>query len=327
MALNLDYYINIFNNNLGYYFILLIIIIILGIIIFKFIYLKRESDIFENMKIFDDYPLTERMISKKQKPQLQEKINQKKEGFLNISTIAFHYANEDDIKAYYNDYFKEPIIEQIISERGRNVGGKIKGGASNIFEAAIEGKDLNNWISTIKIPDISIAEMFRRYQRETIKNNQVTLGLDLVEIDQTDLNEFEKHIADSKSKFNLEIDESQVERQRASLKTKAIEKTMVRLENATGWVLVEGKFKIINQSDEFYKCIYEHPVNEYFSERENNITINISLKKDSLKSNIAGNYEQSVGKYIPIKVYGKVWQPVDRGLDAWELHITPLAVY
>ena len=58
-----------------------------------------------------------------------------------------------------------------------------------------------------------------------------------------------------------------------------------------------------------------------------NITINISLKKDSLKSNIAGNYEQSIGKYIPIIVYGKVWQPVDRGLDTWELHITPLAVY
>ena len=31
-------------------------------------------------------------LSREQKPQLQEEIDQKKEGFLNISTIAFHYA-------------------------------------------------------------------------------------------------------------------------------------------------------------------------------------------------------------------------------------------
>jgi len=91
--------------------------------------------------------------------------------------------------------------------------------------------------------------------------------------------------------------------------------------------LVEGKFKIIDQSDEFYKCVFEHPMNEYLGEGEKNVTISINLNKKSLKSNIARNYEQSIGKYIPIKVYGKVWQPLDKSQDVWELHITPLAVY
>jgi len=68
-------------------------------------------------------------------------------------------------------------------------------------------------------------------------------------------------------------------------------------------------------------------MNEYLGEGEKNVTISINLNKKSLKSNIARNYEQSIGKYIPIKVYGKVWQPLDKSQDVWELHITPLAVY
>lgn len=335
MTLNLGDISNYFIENLEYMFWIasgIVIVIVSDFIIERNKWNKMyQREYYENILRQNNENILRQNIllnaEKKQKQQLQEKIDQKKENFLNTSTIAFHYANENDIKDYYNDYFKEPTIEQIISENSRNVKGKIKGGAPTFIEAAIEGNDLTKWISTIKVPDISIPEMFRRYQRETIKNNQVALGLDLVEIDQTDLNDFEKFIIDFKSKFNMKIDESQIEQQRTSLKTKAIEKTMVRLENATGWVLVEGKFKIINQSDEFYKCIYEHPVNEYFAEKDTDITISISLKKDSLKSNIAGNYEQSIGKYIPIRVYGKVWQPVDRSLDVWELHITPLAIY
>ena len=256
-----------------------------------------------------------------------EAIDQKKEHFLNIPTISFHYSNDDEIENFYNDYFKEPTIEQIISEKTSEVGGKVKGGVSKVLEAAIEEKDFDKWISTIKLPNISIAEKFRRYQRETIKNNQVTIGLDLVDIDSSDLNDFNKLVSELDNKFDFHVNDSQIEKQQKLLKEKAVEKTLVQLENATGWVLIEGKFRISNMPNNFYKCVYNHPVNEYLAKDEKDITISIILQKDSLKPHIAGNYAQSIGKSIPLKLYGKVWQPINREGDIWDLQITPLAVY
>jgi hypothetical protein len=207
------------------------------------------------------------------------------------------------------------------------LSSEVKGTMPKVLEAKIGGKDLSKWISTIKLPDVSVAEMFRRYQREIIKNNQVTLGLELVEVDLSDLNDFNKLMSEFELKFGLKLEESKIASQTAALRKKAAEKTLVRLENATGSVLIEGKFKILNISNEFYKCVYEHPVNEYLVEVGKIITISFILKKGSLEPNIAGNYALSLEKAIPLKVYGKVWQPIDRKADVWDLQITLTAVY
>jgi hypothetical protein len=111
------------------------------------------------------------------KTKTTEDIDKKKEKFLNIPNVSFHFANKDEVVNFYNDYFKEPTIEQIISEITGEVRGEVKAKIPQVLESKIGGKDLRKWISTIKLPDISVAGMFRRYQRETIRNGQVTLGL------------------------------------------------------------------------------------------------------------------------------------------------------
>lgn len=276
-----------------------------------------------------DQQLFDKIITyeEKESTKLEEAVDKKKDGFLNIPTISLHYANEEEINNIYNDYFKEPIIEQIVSEKARELGGGVKGEVSKILGASIDGKDISKSIQTMKIHDISIAEKFRRYQRETIKNNQVTMGLDLVDIDLTDLNNFNKLVDEFESKFDMKLDDMQVESTRAMLKEKAADKIIARLENATGWILLEGKFKITSLPNGFYECICEHPVNEYFTEEGNKVTFSMLLGKNYLRPNVAGNYEQSIGKFIPLKVYGKVWRPLDRQADIWELQITPLVVY
>jgi sulfur relay (sulfurtransferase) DsrC/TusE family protein len=260
--------------------------------------------------------------------QLAEAVDQKKEYFLNIPNISFHFANKEEVRSFYNDYFKEPTIEQVVAEMTSELGSEVKGTLPKVIEAKIGGKDLSKWISTIKLPEISDAAMFRRYQRETIKNNQVTLGLELLDdVDLSDLNAFTKLLSELETKFGLKIDGSKISSQNADLKNKAAEKTLVRLENATGSVLIEGKFKILKQSNDYYKCVYEHPVNEYLVGVDKTITISLILKISLLEPNISGNYALSLEKSIPLKVYGKVWQPIDRKADVWELQITPLAVY
>jgi len=97
-------------------------------------------------------------------------------------------------------------------------------------------------------------------------------------------------------------------------------------EHATGWVLVEGKFKIEDRVD-FYKCTYTHPVNQYLSNQASPVTISVLIPRTSLKEHIKGNYAQSIGKSIPLKIYGQVWQPVDRKANTWDLQLTPLAIY
>jgi hypothetical protein len=278
-------------------------------------------------RIFDELSDVKQSIRESKEMQLAEAVDKKKEGFLNIPNISFHFANKDEIQSFYNDYFKEPTVEQIVAEMATELGGEAKARFPKILETKIGGKDISKWISTIKLPDISVSEMFRRYQRETIKNNQVMLGLELVEIDLSDLNILDKLVAEFNSKFNLILDDPKIDGLRTALRKRASEKTMVRLENASGAVLLEGKFKILSLPEDFYKCVYYHPVNEYFTEGSNNITISFILKKFSLEPSIAGNYAQSVGKSIPLRVYGKIWQPIDRKADVWDLQITPIAVY
>ena len=278
-------------------------------------------------KIFSELTDVKKSLAETKPTQLAEAIDKKKEGFINIGTISFHFANKDEVRNFYNDYFKEPTVEQIVSEMASEVSGDIKGQLPRVFEAKAGGKDLNKWISTIKLPGISEAEMFRRYQREIVRNDQVTLGLELVEVDLSDLNAFDKLVSEFQSKYSGILDDSKVEEQQTRLREKAAEKTMIRLENATGWVLVEGKFEISELSEGSYKCTYEHPVNEYFAEKGSKITISMSLRKNLLEANIADNYAQSVGRSIPLKIYGKVFQPIDRKTSIWELQITPTAVY
>lgn len=258
---------------------------------------------------------------------LEEAVEKKKNALLNTANISFHYANKDEIRSFYNDYFKEPTVEQIVTEMATELSTNMKGSLPKILETKVGGKDLSKWISTLKLPDISIAEMFRRYQRETIKNNQVTLGLELVDVDLSDLNEFNESVAQLSVKFGFTANEADLEAQRSRLKKKAIENTLVRLETANGPILIEGKFKITRTGEGFYKCIYDHPVNEYTSGESNRITISFLLKADSIEPSIAGNYAQSIDRSIPLRVYGKVWQPIDRRADIYDLQITPTAVY
>lgn len=266
-------------------------------------------------------------IKDNKNPGIEEAVDKKKLKFLNIPTITLHYANEEDINNIYNDYFNEPTIEKIISESAKELGGGVKGEASKVFGASIEGKDIRKLIQTMKIPDISIAEKFRRYQRETIENNQVYIGLDLVDIDLTELNAFNRLVAELESKINMKLEDLKIENHRAILKEKAVDRTIIRLEDATGWILLDGKFKISPYLDDFYKCIYEHPVNEYINEKDNKITISMILNKQFLKSSVSSNYAQSGEMLIPLKVYGNVWQPLNREEDVWDLQITPLAIY
>ncbi len=247
--------------------------------------------------------------------------------FLNIPSVSLHVANKDQIESLYNDYSRRRTSEQITREVGGEVTGEASGTIPQVFGAKVGKKAQNKTVSTYKIPDLSLAEKFRLYQEKTIREGQVALGLESADVDLSELDAFNKSVAALESQWGMRTDPAQLEQQRALLKKKAAEATLLRLEAASGWLLMEGKFTISDGPDGSYQCTFEHPVNEYLNAGIGRVTIGMMLRKDAIDPNYAGNYAQSVGRSIPLKVYAQVWEPIDRVKGIWEMRITPLAVY
>lgn len=265
-------------------------------------------------------------ISNSRSESATKTIDRNAEYFINMSNISFYFANRSQIEDFYNEYFKEPTIESLVSEITGESSRGVKGNLKSIIEAGIDSKDISKWVSNIKIPDLPLTGKFLRYQRETVKNGQVTLGLDEVEIELTGLSAFREAVKEMEEVYAISIDKQAFDGKITQLRESAAGKTLSKLEQATGWVLVKGKYKIEEEGD-YYKCTYWHPVNTFLSAQSSQVTISVLIASNSLEENIKGNFKQSVGRSIPLHIYGKVWQPISRYSQVWDLQITPIAVY
>lgn len=268
-----------------------------------------------------------REIADIERPQkTQEAIDEKRERLLKIPNVSFHFVDKDRITDFYNDYFREPTIDNVVREMATETSGDLSTKLPQVLEAKAGGKSLSKWISTIKLPDTSLSGMFVKYQRETIKNNQVAVGLEVVEVEFSELQHFESLIDELRTRHEMVLDVDSLNTHRNVLKSKAAERTLIKMERASGWIIVEGNFTIHEEGD-FYKCNYTHPITEYIPPEAPKATISFLLPKAHVEPHVLGNYQQSVGRQVPLRVYGEVWQPLDRSQDVWELQITPLAVY
>lgn len=288
-----------------------------------------EKESYRRMLHREDYYLREREKEHKrwqQEREVREKLYEKSSKYINLPSVSFHFADKEKIKSMYDEYFKEPTITSIISEKINSKNSKLKSTFPQLLEAEIGGGDINKWISNIKLPDTSTSGMFKRYQRETIKNEQVDLGLEIIEAELFIVDEFDEKIKEIKEKYDFEIDNTAIKAQRSKLQETACKKTIEKLERAKDWVLIEGSFTIEKVGSEYYKLILIHPVNA-FIDNSNKIIISCLVPIEKIEPSFSGNYASSVGSEIPLRVYGQVWKPINTAKKEYELTITPLAVY
>ena len=293
-----------------------------------FFFRQKERERFLRYR-YQDLRLKEDQFEMKrweQERELKQKLIEKSEKYIKLPSVSFHYADKERIRSMYDEYFKEPTIKSIISEKVSTKEGKIKGTFPKIIESEIGGSDLNKWISEIKLPETSASGMFKRYQRETIKNDQVDLSIEIIEAELFIVDEFEEKIKELKDKYDFEIESNLILNQRNKLQELACKKTIEKLEKASDWVLIEGNFSIEKSTTEFYKLTLKHPVSSFITEN-NAITISCLLPVNKIEPSFAGNYSSSIGSEIPLRIYGQVWQPINIGRKEFELTITPLAVY
>jgi len=261
-----------------------------------------------------------------QEREVKEKLSEKSRKYINLPSVSFHFADKDKIKSMYDEYFKEPTITSVISEKINSKDGKIKSAFPHILEAELGGSDINKWISNIKLPETSPSGMFKRYQRETIKNEQVDLSLEIIEAELFIVDEFDEKIKEFKEKYGFEIDDTAIKTQRNKLQETACKKTIEKLERAKDWVLIEGNFTIEKIGNEFYKLVLVHPVISYI-DNNNKIIISCLIPIEKIEPSFSGNYASSIGSEIPLRIYGQVWKPINIDKKEYELTITPLAVY
>lgn len=260
------------------------------------------------------------------KKTIAEIIEEKKKRFSNVTSVSFHFVDKNEIENFYNDTFREPTLESLVSEITGEISGEVKGSLPKILESKIGGRDVSKWISTIKLPETSLSGMFIKYQKEAIQRGEVTLGLEELDIELNELQKFDLNVENLKKDFGFDIEPRTLENHRSKLRQKAAEKTLTKLEKATGLVLIDSKF-LISLKEKTYELSLTHPVNKFLPPNGKEIKILFSLPVESIESRYAGNYINSVGTMIPLRAFGKVWRPIDRNADVWELQITPFAIY
>ena len=286
-------------------------------------YLNQKWNVTSERNRFYGGEISGRLNTNNEEKSIYEK---KKDKYLNIANISFHYADKERIRTFYNDYFKEPTLKDLIKETISETNADVKGSIPTIIESKIGSKDLSKWISTIKLPDLTETGMFKRYQIETIKKDQVKLGLEEDDIELSVLSDFETKVSSITNEFGYSFEKESLNIHRTVLKEKAAERTLANLEKASGWVLIEGNFHIQKDKNDFYKVTMKHPVSNYLASGKE-IGISCLIPVNQIESSVAGNYSNSIDKLIPLTIYGQVWQPVNRQLNVLELIITPLAIY
>ena len=114
-----------------------------------------------------------------------------------------------------------------------------------------------------------------------------------------------------KSRFELELPQELTNPTEQILRQKAAERTLQKLETISGTVVIEGQFQVAKltiSSQNSYKCTLDHPVNEYFKGKEP-VTISVNVTPQNIIE-----FEQSVGKLMLLRVYGKIARQLNRNI-------------
>lgn len=261
-----------------------------------------------------------KVLSDAQSPNVTEKSQK----VLAICSISFHYADKEQIPSLYYNLFKEPLAENIAIERAGELSTNAKG-SINVVEGQVNNKDSTKVTTNFKNPSMPLSLMFLKYQNEMVTRNEVILDLDDVGDRSSELEAFNVLVERLRRDFEFYIPNDQYESKKIQLNVKASEATLLKLEQASGFVFMDGKFKVYLEGD-LYKCVYSHPINE-FLDTGDAVSITVVVSKSLLEQSQAVTFEQAVGRSMPLKVYGRIASPIDRSNGHKNLQITPIAIY
>lgn len=259
-------------------------------------------------------------------------FKQEIERFANANAINFMYCDDEAINDFYNSTFKEPLVESMIEKLVEERTGGIKTGkaAALALESELKGTTLKEYISTIKLPETTLSERLSRYIVYSLENGNVGYGFESLSIKLGKVQKFENNLESMKAEFGISFSEEIIEAKKKEIKNELVKELIQELEKVRDNVLVSGDYLVVNENDEEYKLIYNHPISEHLKYLGKvRVYIICIINKAKIKDLYKSRFVRSARdrEEIPIRIFGKVIKPLNTSTDNWELELIPFAIY
>lgn len=298
----------------------------------QFLLIKKESyeqKVYEdgNGDVELDTDFDEREESIVQPATIDETISGYTDYFKNINITGLHYVHDERLKELYNDTFRSYVVRRLLF----NVTDQYSHTADlNLINAARIAQDMSEVVHAMGevVPqEISKQLMLQEYVRYAIDNNEITIGLDVLDRNFTNMNIIEtrnREIQRISKRFTLM--DSDIERERKNARQESVKDTINRMQIDSGWVLLRGHFCIERKNNDELSFIFEHPVSAYWGSP---IYILVpGAKKDNFEDDYWDRYLDLVAnnKGRLLHVFGSVFQSLnDRSV--YNLTIVPVAIF
>ncbi len=265
---------------------------------------------FERVEILIPYSEN---VSSNEIPAINDnKVKEKKEHLLGQKDFSFHYLLESDIKQSYNDYFKDPdvnqdiIVKRLEAEISREKVESISGGIPEMLDVLVKSGDLSKIISSIELQDISPSRKFVQYLKKIVENDDLSLNLELKTEKSNELLEFDSIIRKIRSKYKLlKLDQQEIDATRKLLGTRNINAFLNRWndEIVQKKVMISANFEI-NKTDRNFQLTYKHPYN-------NNILFFASLDSENFQPGWESQYSDLAGQNMKLNIFGQILTILD----------------
>lgn len=172
--------------------------------------------------------------------------------------------------------------------------------------------------------------MLLRYLKHSLEKGSVHYGFDEIEIRLEDIDNFDWELTNLENEYGISFPKALKKESKLAIKRKLVDELILELEKVDRWVLVDGKYKVTNESPGTYRLTYEHPINKYLTNLpQGKVQIVCYLEKSLVESDYKAYFAvmASKRKAIPLTIFGKVQQQIDREAGEWQLEISPSAIY
>ena len=264
--------------------------------------------------------------------QPKSRLEKRKKEFLNIPGVSFIYVDKDTIENSFNDAFHEVIIEQVVEKITAEQSGAAKSGSvtGTLVKADLAGKTASELVRTARLSETSLAEKFLRYQRKIVTEGTVQLGFDEIDLRLVTADELEKDLTKLSQDYGISFPPDFVESKKTEVKSHLGESALADLEKVEGFVLLSGSYTVEPFPPGRYRLVYDHPINDYLPKTNGRkVRITCTVDGSHLEPQYVAVMQQMAAgkKAIPVRIFGRVLQPVSRKTQNWELSVVPFAIY
>jgi hypothetical protein len=294
-------------------------------------------------------------------------VEKKRIDLLKKTIPSFEYINEISVNQCYDAHFLEPKIKEwvvrIIKENQTEISTQLP----DIISGSISNETLQELVYSVRIKDQSTEAKFNQYLKHILGKQSVLMNLEYLDINSTELAQFEEAISSINSKFKINLNTSDIQSFKKTLEQRAADEILDRLKRADGEVIIKGDFLVKGLPNDEYELIYRHPISNTTRKTVGqDVLLVIPLDRNKLDKETQRSYDKASNSYEeftkkveqmekggeeknnlgndhsnldhskqkihpPIKrnrvVYGRIRDGIDPLANNYELSISPIAIW